>query len=118
MLAENLLSRVSVDPTVCFGKPCIRGTRIWISLILDNLSEGVSRAELLTAFPQLAPKDIRAALAYGATAWAREFVGIASPDITAWDRLRAAYQDPFPGLTSVQMLDEFRGPVELPPAQP
>jgi uncharacterized protein (DUF433 family) len=52
MPAENLLSRVPVDPNVCFGKPCIRGTRIWISLILDNPSEGVSEAELLTSFPQ------------------------------------------------------------------
>jgi uncharacterized protein (DUF433 family) len=68
MLAENLLSRVSVDPNVCFGKPCIRGTRIWISLILDNLAEGVSEAELLASFPQLAQEDIRAALAYGAAA--------------------------------------------------
>ena len=68
MPAENLLSRVSVDPNVCCGKPCIRGTRIWISLILDNLSEGVSEAELLASFPQLALEDIRAALAYGAPA--------------------------------------------------
>jgi plasmid stability protein len=50
--------------------------------------------------------------------WARKSGEVASPDITAWDRLRAAYQDPFPGLTTMQMLDEFRGPVELPPAQP
>ena len=68
MPAENLLTRISVDPNVCFGKPCIRGTRIWVSLILDNLSEGVTETELLTSFPQLAPEDIRAALAYGAAA--------------------------------------------------
>ena len=57
-----------MDPNVCFGKPCIRGTRIWGSLILDNLAEGVSEAELLAAYPQLKLEDIRAALAYGATA--------------------------------------------------
>ena len=68
MPAENLLSRVSVDPQVCFGKPCIRGTRIWVSLILENLAEGVSEAQLLESFPQLAAEDIRAALAYGAAA--------------------------------------------------
>jgi len=68
MAAENLLARISVDPNVCFGKPCIRGTRLWVSLILDNLSEGVSEAELLTSFPQLALEDIRAAIAYGAAA--------------------------------------------------
>jgi uncharacterized protein (DUF433 family) len=68
MPTENLLARISVDPNVCFGKPCIRGTRIWVSLILDNLAEGVSEADLLASYPQLAPEDIRSALAYGAAA--------------------------------------------------
>ena len=63
---EELLRRISIDPGVCFGRPCIRGTRIWISLIVDNLAEGVSEAELLEAYPQLEPADIRAALAYAA----------------------------------------------------
>ena len=67
----KLLERISVDPTVCFGKPCIRGTRIWVSLILDNLADGMTEAELLTAYPQLKVEDLRAALAYGAEA-ARE----------------------------------------------
>jgi hypothetical protein len=49
---------------------------------------------------------------------AQKLGGAAIADITAWDRLRAAYQDPFPGLTTMQMLDEFRGPVELPPGRP
>lgn len=66
MNRDELLSRISVDPAVCFGKPCIRGTRIWVSLILENLAEGVGEAELLEAYPQLQPEDIRAALAYGA----------------------------------------------------
>ncbi len=42
---EALLERISIDPRVCFGKPCIRGTRIWVSLIVDNLAEGVPVAE-------------------------------------------------------------------------
>jgi uncharacterized protein (DUF433 family) len=63
---EELLQRIAVDPLVCFGKPCIRGTRIWVSLIVDNLAEGVSEAELLAAYPQLQPEDIRVALVYGA----------------------------------------------------
>jgi uncharacterized protein (DUF433 family) len=62
----ELLRRISIDPKVCFGKPCIRGTRIWVSLIVDNLAEGVSDAELLSAYPQLKLEDIRAALAYAA----------------------------------------------------
>lgn len=64
MNRDELLKRISIDPHVCFGKPCIRGTRIWVSLIVDNLAEGVSEHELLAAYPQLDPKDIRAALAY------------------------------------------------------
>jgi uncharacterized protein (DUF433 family) len=63
---ERLLERISVDPRVCFGKPCIRGTRIWVSLIVDNIAEGISEAELLAAYPQLKPEDLRAALAYAA----------------------------------------------------
>jgi len=63
---EELLKRIAIDPNVCFGKPCIRGTRIWVSLIMDNLAEGVSEAELLLAFPQLQPEDIRAAMAFAA----------------------------------------------------
>ena len=66
MKREELLKRISVDPHVCFGKACIRGTRIWVSLILDNLAEGVTEEELLRAYPQLKGDDIRAALAYGA----------------------------------------------------
>ncbi len=66
MRREELLARISVDPNVCFGKACIRGTRIWVSLILENLAEGMSEGDLLRAYPQLKPEDIRAALAYAA----------------------------------------------------
>jgi len=62
----ELLRRISIDPNVCFGKPCIRGTRIWVSLIVDNLADDVPDAEILAAYPQLEPDDIRAALAYAA----------------------------------------------------
>jgi uncharacterized protein (DUF433 family) len=60
----NLLHRISIDPLVCFGKPCIKGTRIWVSLILDFLASGESEAEILAAYPQLSGDDIRAAFAY------------------------------------------------------
>ncbi len=62
----GLLDRISIDPQVCFGKPCIKGTRIWVSLILDFLADGESEAQLLAAYAQLMPDDIRAALAYAA----------------------------------------------------
>ena len=61
-----LLERITVDPNVCFGKPCIRGHRIWVSLILDLLAEGMSIAEILREYPGLEELDIRAAIAYGA----------------------------------------------------
>ena len=61
-----LLERITIDPQVCFGKPCIKGTRIWVSLILDFLASGESEAQVLAAYPQLEPDDIRAALAYAA----------------------------------------------------
>ncbi len=67
----SLLERISIDPQVCFGKPCIRGTRIWVSLLLDSLAEGVLEKELLKEYPQLTHEDILAAIAYGAEA-ARE----------------------------------------------
>jgi len=62
----ELLQRISIDPNICFGKPCIRGTRIWVSLIMENLADGIAEAEILEAYPQLKPEDIRAALAFAA----------------------------------------------------
>jgi uncharacterized protein (DUF433 family) len=57
----DLLKRISIDPQVCFGKPCIRGTRIWMSLLVENLAEGIPEPELLAAYPQLRPDDGHAA---------------------------------------------------------
>lgn len=61
-----LLQRISVDPQVCFGKPCIRGTRIWVSLILDFLASGIGIQEIQAEYPQLQREDVLAAIAYGA----------------------------------------------------
>ncbi len=71
-----LLERISIDPNVCFGKPCIRGTRIWVSLILDFLANGATIDELLTEYPQLTEEDIRAAIAYGAEMSRERYVDI------------------------------------------
>jgi uncharacterized protein (DUF433 family) len=62
----NLLERISVDPQICHGTPCIRGTRIPVSIVLDNLAAGVPESEILAAYPSLHPDDMRAALAYAA----------------------------------------------------
>ena len=68
-----LLERISIDPRICGGKPCIKGTRIWVSLILDFLADDMTEAELLAEYPGLTHEDVLAAIAYGAEA-ARERV--------------------------------------------
>lgn len=60
------LERISVNPPVCHGKACIRGTRVMVSVILDNLATGVPRDEILASYRSLQPADIQAALAYAA----------------------------------------------------
>ncbi len=66
MNTENLLSRISIDPNICFGKPCIKGHRIWVALILDYLAGGESVEGLLEAYPSIEREDIFACIAYGA----------------------------------------------------
>jgi uncharacterized protein (DUF433 family) len=66
MTNNNLLSRISIDPNICFGKPCIKGHRIWVSMILDYLAGGVSVEELLEEYPGIEREDILACIAYGA----------------------------------------------------
>ena len=66
-----LLDRITIDPRVCGGKPCVKGTRIWVSLVLDFLADGLTELELLAEYPQLVHEDVLAAIAYGAEA-ARE----------------------------------------------
>jgi len=58
--------RISVKPAVCHGRACIRGTRVMVSVILDNIAAGVSRAELLKSYPVLHEDDVDAALSYAA----------------------------------------------------
>ncbi len=64
MTREELLSRITVNPNVCFGKPCIRGHRIWVSLILDFLASGMTMPEILRGYPDLLEADILACIAY------------------------------------------------------
>ncbi|MFN3695042.1 MAG: DUF433 domain-containing protein [Ignavibacterium sp.] len=61
-----LLNRIKIDPNICFGKPCIKGTRIWVSLILDLLASGYDTQRILEEYPQITEEDIRACIAYGA----------------------------------------------------
>lgn len=61
-----LLERIHVDPTICHGKACIRGTRIMVSVVLANLADGMSEDEIRAEYSSLEPEDIQAALAYAA----------------------------------------------------
>ncbi len=71
-----LLHRISVDPMICAGKPCIRGTRIWVSLLLDFLASGTSMEQILEQYPQLKREDLLAAIAYGAEMSRERFVDL------------------------------------------
>jgi len=65
MNREELLQRITVDPRVCHGQPCIRGLRIMVHQVLDLLAEGVPPEEVIeNDFPDLTLEDIRAAIAY------------------------------------------------------
>ena len=66
MNRHGLLARISIDPEVCFGKPCIRGHRIWVSLVLDLLADGWTIEQLLDEYPGVEEADILACIAYGA----------------------------------------------------
>ena len=66
MTSSELLERIIVDPQICFGKPTIRGHRIWVSLVLGHLAEGWTPDEIVDNFPGLIVDDVRACVAYGA----------------------------------------------------
>ncbi|KWT91108.1 DUF433 domain-containing protein [Candidatus Magnetominusculus xianensis] len=62
----NWTERITFDPLVCHGKACIKGTRVMVSVILDNMAEGATESEILTSYPSLSAEDIKAAIAYAA----------------------------------------------------
>ena len=63
---ESWRERISVNPAICHGKACIRGTRIMVSVVLDNVAAGVARQDILRSYPALTEVDIEAALSYAA----------------------------------------------------
>ena len=73
---EELLNRISINPNICFGKPCIRGHRIWVSLILDLLAGGTTAEEILEDYPGLTIEDVQACIAYGAEMARERYVDI------------------------------------------
>jgi uncharacterized protein (DUF433 family) len=66
MTHQELLDRITLTPEVCGGRPCIRGTRIEIAIVLDALSEGLSPEQIVDHYPSLKTEDIRAAVACAA----------------------------------------------------
>jgi uncharacterized protein (DUF433 family) len=62
----NWRERISVDPAVCHGQACLRGTHIMVAVVLDNLAAGVDADEILRSYPSLEAEDIQAAVAYAA----------------------------------------------------
>lgn len=71
LAALRWLHRIAADPNICHGKPCVKGTRIMVAVILDNLAEGVTAEQIVAEYPPLTLEDVRAAIAYAA-ALARE----------------------------------------------
>jgi len=62
----ELLERISFGPDEGGGKPCIKGTRVYVAIVLDAIVEGLTPAEVVDHYPSLELDDVRAAIAYGA----------------------------------------------------
>jgi uncharacterized protein (DUF433 family) len=70
----NWREHISVDPMVCHGKACIKGTRVMVSVVLDNLVDGESEGSILKSYPSLKQEDVHAAIAYAAELARERFV--------------------------------------------
>jgi uncharacterized protein (DUF433 family) len=75
--SDALLDRIVIDPQVCSGKPVVRGTRIWVGLVLGLLAEGATKEEVLQKYPRLVAEDVHACLAYGSMLATARFVDVA-----------------------------------------
>ncbi len=63
-MKPQLLERISIDPQICHGKPCIKGTRIPVFVLLDALATGMTHQEIIEEYPPVTEEDIQAALCY------------------------------------------------------
>ncbi|MBP0028636.1 DUF433 domain-containing protein [Roseofilum sp. Guam] len=59
---NNWQEQIEINPNICHGKPCIKGTRIMVSVILDNLAEGVTVEEIVADYPPLSQDLVRSAI--------------------------------------------------------
>ena len=78
MNVMNWHNRVSVDPAICHGKACITGTRVMVSVIVDNIAAGVPRDQVLRSYPSIRDQDIDAALQYAAELTRERIVPLAA----------------------------------------
>ena len=67
---------ITVDPAICHGKACIKGTRILVSVVLDNLAEGLTADEIKASYPSLTKESVQAAIAYAAELAHERVVGV------------------------------------------
>nr|VFK09402.1 MAG: Uncharacterized conserved protein, DUF433 family [Candidatus Kentron sp. LPFa] len=81
MNRTELLDHISIDPNICFGKPCIKGHRIWVSLILDYLADDWTIPEILENYPGIEEADIHACLHYDAQVSRERYVEIGDASV-------------------------------------
>lgn len=73
--------RITVDPQICHGKACVKGTRIMVSVILDNLAAGETREHILESYPTLQWEDLQAALSYASELAQERYIAL--PQVSA-----------------------------------
>lgn len=67
---------ITVDPDICHGQACIKGTRVMVSVVLDNLAAGLTTEQVLQQYPTLTPESIKAAISYAAELSRERFVTV------------------------------------------
>jgi uncharacterized protein (DUF433 family) len=72
--------RIATDPHICHGQACIRGTRVPVSVVLDNIAAGLSGDEIVSSYPTLSIEDVYAAAAYGAELARERVIDLTSPE--------------------------------------
>jgi uncharacterized protein (DUF433 family) len=78
MNSTALLKHIWIDPARCGGQPCIRGHRIWVSMVLDLLAEGLTPQQIIAEhYPQITVEDIHACIAYGSAMSHERYVAVA-----------------------------------------
>jgi uncharacterized protein (DUF433 family) len=75
-LTRDWINKISVDPNICHGKACIKGTRVMVAVILDCLAEGMTEDQIIEEYPSLEKGDIQAAIYYAASLAREEIISL------------------------------------------